>query len=278
MNVNKDELTTRLTSDLDALRKLAQDSPQVWKNKVMIVEAEKAAFVDKQGWTAVQIYQEAVLETERQRLTHDLALVNELQAKFLLSLSAVSFAKASMKQAYRAYVKVGWQRKADQLLTLYPDLLHINTGTHFKIHDYRHANVTSDLARITNTVNVTNIRIDLGSILKSSRLLSSAIDMDYLLEIIIKIIVETAGGTHASIIVDGVVKAEYINQEPRLCNLPLHEWEGCTAVIEHVTSMEDILVTGCAHLDNRYEFMKTDNYIQTNKSKSSMISSYNLTI
>jgi hypothetical protein len=269
--MNKDEITTRLTSDLDALRKIAQDSPQVWRNKVLIVEAEKAAFVDKQGWASVQIYQEAVLETERQGLTHDLALVNELQAKFLLSLSAISFAKASMKQACRAYVKVGWLRKADQLLTLHPDLLHIHTGTQFKFHDYRHAHATSDLAsRITNTVNVTNARIDLSSILKSSRLLSSAIDMDHLLETIIKIIVETAGGTHASIIVDGIVKAEYVNQEPKLCNLPLHEWEGCTAVIEHVTSTEDVLVTGCAYLDNRYEFMKTDNYIQTNKSKSSM--------
>ncbi len=263
------EMRLRLDKEYDVLKSFAARCPENWKNKLLMVEAEKAAYVDKKGWAAIETYQEAVHEAEKQGFPHEYAQANELQARFLLKLSAHPFAKACMKQAYSAYTTIGWQRKADQLLTLYPDMLHIHTGdvTEFIDERYRHVTRESSSAS-TNTLNVANFQFDLESILQASRVISSAIDMDSLLENIIKIIVETAGATHASIIIDGNVQAEYVNNETKLCHLPLHDWNGSTAVVQHVASKQEVLVTGCAYQEKRYKFMANDNYIQTNKSKS----------
>jgi hypothetical protein len=179
-----------------------------------------------------------------------------------------------MKQAYQAYSTIGWKRKAEEMVTHYPDMIHIHPEKQPKLDflDDRYRRVKRESSSAgTNTLNLANVQFDLDSILQASQVISSAIDMDQLLGNIIKIIVETAGATHAAIIIDGIVEAQYSNQQTEICHMTLDEWNGCKALVEYVAQKIEVVVLGYAYREKskRFKFLEHDPYITNNKSKSS---------
>ena len=112
---------------------------------------------------------------------HEEALANELAARYLLTQGQNDAARAYLRSAMEKYEAWGAKRKVAHLKSRYPGL----------IVDDRAEAAASPSANL-----------DLGTMLKASEAISGTIELEPLLEILLRILIENAGAQTATLILE----------------------------------------------------------------------------
>ena len=177
----KEEILTQVHEHQDTLEKLARSAPPNYLHKYHLVEAERMRVLEGEPDIIMHHYDQAIALARESEFIHEEALANELAARYLLNqgqnVAASSYLRSSMEQ-YEAW---GAKRKVAHLRDRYPEL----------ISEHRTEAVASPSANL-----------DLATILKASEAISSTIELEPLLEILLGILIENAGAQTAALILE----------------------------------------------------------------------------
>ena len=177
----KKEILTQVHDNQETLEKLARSAPPNYLHKHHLVEAERLRVLDGEHDTIMHHYDQAIALAREGEFIHEEALANELAARYLLNQGQNDAAQTYLRSAMEKYEAWGAKRKVTHLKSRYPGL----------IADDRAEGAASPWANL-----------DLGTILKASEAISSTLELEPLLEILLRILMENAGAQTAALILE----------------------------------------------------------------------------
>jgi predicted ATPase/class 3 adenylate cyclase/tRNA A-37 threonylcarbamoyl transferase component Bud32 len=253
-----------LKKHLGKLRKWAKNAPENFYGKVQILEAELARLQGDRP-RAMDAYEAAIQHAGEQGFLHDVAVANELAAKFYLQIGKERIAKTYLLEARYTYSKWGAAEKVRVLDRAYPEWLTVSRND----VDTR-LETASAAGSLSTTSEHSAHLIDLQTVLKASRAISGEIVLSQLLENMISIVAENAGAQRASLFMerDGDLLLEAQKEPGRediavLQSRPLHECADLAAsVIQYVRRMKEPLVL---HDATKEEMFAKDPYIEQHR-------------
>ncbi len=176
----KEEILTQVDDHQETLEKLARCAPSNYLHKYHLVEAERMRVLDGEPDTIMHHYDQAIALARESGFIHEEALANELAARYLLNQGQNDDARAYLHSAMEKYEAWGAKRKVAHLKSRYPNLIADD-----------HTEAVSPSANL-----------DLGTILKASEAISSTLELEPLLEILLGILIENAGAQTAALILE----------------------------------------------------------------------------
>ncbi|MEH1958854.1 MAG: AAA family ATPase [Nostoc sp.] len=228
------QILKKVTSHQKRLKKWAHHAPTNHQHKFYLVEAERHRILLQKN-KAMEFYDRAISLAKENKYIQEEALSNELAAKFYLEWGKEKIAQAYMQEAYYCYARWGAKAKTEDLEKRYPQLLApILEG---QINRFQLSSTVDTLSLPNQTIHTnlssTNIyeALDLATIFKASQALSSEIQLEQLLTILLQVVMENAGAQKAALLVlqqdNLVVKAvATINEGVTLVSVPLSTSEG----------------------------------------------------
>ena len=177
----KEEILTQVDDNQETLEKLARCAPPNYLHKYHLVEAERLRVLEGESDAILSHYDQAIALARDNEFIHEEALADELAARYLLSQGQNDAASSYLRSAMEKYEAWGAKRKVAHLKSRYPWL---NA-------DDRAEGAVSPSANL-----------DLATILKASEAISSTIELEPLLEILLRILMENAGAQTATLILE----------------------------------------------------------------------------
>eukprot|EP01114_Cavostelium_apophysatum_P015319 TRINITY_DN4142_c0_g4_i1.p1 TRINITY_DN4142_c0_g4~~TRINITY_DN4142_c0_g4_i1.p1 ORF type:complete len:1401 (-),score=353.88 TRINITY_DN4142_c0_g4_i1:71-4240(-) len=241
-----DEFRTQLTKNQDALKIQFESCPPNIAHKYHLVAAEIAR-LDRNNWEASRLYSQAISEAEANGFLIDLAVANELAAKFWISHREEKIAVVYLTESIQGFSRWGAKLKMKKMQDDY-DTIFAKTKTPEQ----------TTATPVTSTTNVSSVLLDMSSVVKASQVISSDIDIRKLLFNMMRVIIETAGAQRGALLLlkDDVlsVHAEYTSQGEIkvLEEIDLKEWKGSQSVIEYVRNTSRSVVLGRAVDDKQF--------------------------
>ncbi|MHC5730030.1 MAG: serine/threonine protein kinase, partial [Nostoc sp.] len=184
------QIIKKVTSHQKKLKKWAHHAPTNHQHKFYLVEAERHRILLQKN-KAMELYDRAISLAKENKYIQEEALSNELAAKFYLDWGKEKIAQVYMQEAYYCYAHWGAKAKTEDLEKRYPQLLApILQGqlNHFQLSS------TVDTLSFTNQTIHTNLSssniyeaLDLSTIFKASQALSSEIQLEQLLTILLQV-------------------------------------------------------------------------------------------
>jgi len=197
---NSAEIFSQVEADLASLQHWADYAPMNHQHKVDLVAAEKCRILGRKA-EAIELYDRAISGAKENEYIQEEALANELAAKFYLDWGKKTIAEAYMQKAYYCYAHWGAKAKTDQLEAKYPQLLapiiqkqKIEFNPLDTLESLTQTHTKTSSTKISDT-------LDLGSILQAAQTLSSTIELDQLLENIVRIVLTNAGAQKAVLLI-----------------------------------------------------------------------------
>jgi signal transduction histidine kinase len=185
----------RVLESHQAQMKLWVDNcPENFQHMYLLVAAEMARVTgDHLG--AMDRYTQAIECAEQNEFRQNVALANELAARFFLARGQTRYAMFHMRDAHYSYTLWGAKRKVAMLEAQHGQFL---------LHAWKDAPSAGDskktITRGTSSISSTSDQFDLASVIKASQALSSEISLDRLLARLIEIVIESAGAQHGYLI------------------------------------------------------------------------------
>ena len=238
----------------------AQLAPMNYADMHLLVEAEWACSAGRQ-LDALELYDQAIRAARDNESGLVEALANERAAAFHRDQGRDSVAAGYIREACHRYASWGATAKVEQLREEYPD----------EVAEHRAG---------TDSEGLTDSRaIDLTAVLRASRVLTSEIDLDRLLETTMKIVLENAGAEQGVMIVsEGEelwIEAAGKLDGPRAeiqtfaySPIPLENDQGlpiCVSIAQYVVRTRETLVLDDAHERGR---MVQNPYVAANAVRS----------
>ncbi|MBY0545482.1 MAG: GAF domain-containing protein, partial [Gammaproteobacteria bacterium] len=225
------EFLEKLKGNLTRLQQWAQNCPENFQYYCTLIAAEIAK-LQKNNFEAIELYDKAIDLLEMTEFTQEIALANELAANFWLENGKKNYAKGLLCTAYNYYLKWGAHYKVVILKSQYSDLLDITT---------LNPNSSFDVSG-EYTVSAYSLKLlNLSSILQASQAISKNIDLDNLLNNIMKIAIENAGAQKGTFFIleedKLLVQAEYMvgGNIDTLQRLLINDWtNGAKSIINYV--------------------------------------------
>lgn len=189
-SVKTSELLERVAQNQTLLqRDWAPFAPANYQHQVDLVEAEKCRVLG-QNAAAIEYYDRAIAGAKENGFIQNEALANELTAKFYLNWGKDKAALGYMQEAYHCYASWGAKAKTDDLERRYPQLLASRLA--------REATETSaDGVASFPIPSSLSTCLDLATILKAAQTLSGEIELDALLQTLVRLAVTNAGADKA---------------------------------------------------------------------------------
>ena len=213
MTVAEQERTrSRLQEQRLVMSRLAAHCPDNFRHPSLIMQAELARLAGRTE-RAIALYDQAIEAARRYEFRRDEAMANELAARCLLAAGRRKASEGYLRAARNLYDRWGARRKVARLDDEFPQVL--------KLAGVTRAVGTSDMLT-SSTTPVDSAELDMASIMKASRAISSEMVLDQLWIITMRIMLENAGGQRGCIIV----------------------WKGGQHVIEGLTEIGDEGSTG----------------------------------
>ena len=176
----KEEILTQVHDHQETLEKLARCAPSNYLHKHHLVEAERLRVLDGEPDTIMRHYDKAIALARESGFIHEEALADELAARYLLNQGRNNPARTYLRSAMEQYETWGAKRKVAHLKSRYPGLI---------VDDRAEAASPSD-------------NLDLATILKASEAISGTLELEPLLEILLRILIENAGAQTAALILE----------------------------------------------------------------------------
>jgi diguanylate cyclase (GGDEF)-like protein/PAS domain S-box-containing protein len=163
--------------------------PENFQHKYLLIAAEMAR-LNGDELEALALYKQAIESAEQNHFIHQIALANELVAKFWLAKGFETCAKTHLTEAHYGYQLWGALRKVNQLEEKYPFL---SQNTSKKSHNPFNLLERFQLKNSILSIQSASALLDLNSVIKASQTLSEEIVLDRLLEKMMQIVIENAG-------------------------------------------------------------------------------------
>jgi len=250
----------------------AHHAPCNYQHKYDLVEAEKARILGK-NTIASDLYDKAIAGAKTNNYNQEVALANELAAKFYLQLDKQNIAKVYMTEAYYAYIQWGALAKVQDLEEKYSTLIIRSTiQTNNEIDISSTISSTSISTKMGSTSSASQI-FDLTTIIKASEAIQSDINYESLPRTLLHILNENAGAQKGCLMLEknGKLFIEAIDssnetEEITLQSIPVSESNDIPLkVINYVARTKQPLVITDAQTDS---LTNEDPYIQSTKAKS----------
>ncbi len=248
----KKEILNQVDDNQDTLEKLARCAPPNYLHKYHLVEAERLRVLEGQSDTIMHHYDQAIALARESEFIHEEALANELAARYLLNQGQNDAAQTYLRSAMEQYEAWGTKRKVAHLKSRYPGL----------IADDRAEGAASPSANL-----------DLTTMLKASEAISSTLELEPLLEILLGILMENAGAQTAALILEtegrSLIAARGSAEQVECflpLSLPVEKAESLSlSVISWVKQTREHLVLDNASQEERFV---GDDYIKKERPKS----------
>jgi predicted ATPase/signal transduction histidine kinase len=182
----KNSVLTRLKEHLHLLDTWAQDCPENFRQRHLLVAAELAR-IEGRHREAMLLYDSAIDSSHQNEFPQDEALAYSLAGCFYRSLGHRRTASHYLQAAMRGFARWGAKAKSAALEEAFPDLA-LGEALPWKLPATRE----DEEAR--------GIRLDLLSILKAAETLSSEVVLDRLLEKLMTICLEVAGAERGALL------------------------------------------------------------------------------
>ena len=185
-----------LRKNLKKLRKWSDCSPENFRHKYLLIQAQMDAILGKRN-NAPVLYEQAIKSAEESGYSQNKAIANECASKYFLHNGFMTIAKAYMTNAHYEYYKWGATAKAEFIEKKYPQLLPAARNEEVAVE-------------VTNTQQTTAADLDWNSMLKASQTISREIVLSTLLKKMLEIMIENAGAQRGVFILDrdGTLKIE----------------------------------------------------------------------
>ena len=247
----KEEILTQVDDNQDTLEKLARSAPPNYRHKHHLVEAERLRVLEGQSDAILSHYDQAIALARESEFIHEEALANELAARYLLNQRQNDDASSYLCSAMEKYEAWGAKRKVAHLKSRYPGL------------------IVDDRAEAASP----SANLDLGTILKASEAISSTLELEPLLEILLRILIENAGAQTATLILEtegqSLIAARGSAEQVECflpLSLPVEKAQFLSlSVISWVKQTREHLVLDNASREERFA---GDDYIQRERPKS----------
>jgi class 3 adenylate cyclase/GAF domain-containing protein len=164
----------------------ADNCPENFLHKYLLVEAEIARISGKEIEAAWELYDRAIASARENGYIQNEALGNELAAKFWLGKGKEEIAQLYMKKAHYSYQLWGAKRKVEDLEEKYPQLLPKSSAA-------KSITFTRTVPSSTSTSTQSGEALDLATVIKASQAISGEIVLDKLLTSLMRILIENAG-------------------------------------------------------------------------------------
>ncbi len=179
----------KIQKNQEKLQKWAESAPMNHQHKFYLVEAERYRVLGDKI-QAAEMYDRSITLAQENQFINEVALANELAAKFYLSWDKEKIAQEYLKNAYSAYSCWGATAKFQALEETYPFLSELASNP-------RACPAEGDSISLTfsNSVSNSNLikTLDLTTVLKASQALAGEIDLEQLLDKLMHILTENAG-------------------------------------------------------------------------------------
>ena len=248
----KKEILTQVHDNQDTLEKLARSAPPNYRHKHHLVEAERMRVLDGEPDTIMHHYDRAIALARESGFIHEEALADELAARYLLNQGQNDAARSYLRSAMEKYEAWGAKRKVAHLKSRYSGL------------------IADDRAEVAASPSA---NLDLATMLKASEAISSTLELEPLLEILLSILMENAGAQTAALILEtegqSLIAARGSTEQVECflpLSLPVEKAESLSlSIISLVKQTREHLV-----LDNaaREERFVEDDYIKRERPKS----------
>lgn len=186
----RDQVLAALAPDRDKLERWSEACPENFAHKHWLLAAEIARAETKPVGDVLACYEAAISAAGNDFIQFS-ALTHELQARYLASVGQARLGKLSMQRAYRLYEAWGAQAKLQRLAREFPELSNV---------------VRSSLPRLHRTESATTegkFNLDLASVLKATRAISSEVRPERLFRTLMDTIIENAGAELGCLVLKG---------------------------------------------------------------------------
>ncbi|HBY81124.1 MAG TPA: hypothetical protein DEG47_29925, partial [Cyanobacteria bacterium UBA11148] len=190
------EYWSTLETNQQKLKLWADNCPENFLHKYLLVEAEIARISGKEIEEAMNLYDRAISSAHENGYIQNEALGNELVAKFWLGKGKEEIAQLYLKKAHYSYQLWGASRKVEDLEEKYSQLLPKSTSPGRSIADTR--TTTTSITTGSQSGNA----LDLATVMKASQAISGEIVIDKLLANLMKILIENAGAQSGYLILE----------------------------------------------------------------------------
>ena len=247
----KEEILTQVHDHQETLEKLARCAPSNYLHKYHLVEAERLRVLEGQSDAILSHYDQAIALARESEFIHEEALADELTARYLLTQGQNDAARAYLRSAMEKYEAWGAKRKVAHLKSRYPGL------------------IVDDRAEAASP----SANLDLATMLKASEAISSTLELEPLLEILLRILIENAGAQTAVLILEtegqSLIAARGSAEQVEYflpLSLPVEKAESLSlSVISWVKQTREHLVLDNAFREERFA---GDDYIRRERPKS----------
>jgi diguanylate cyclase (GGDEF)-like protein len=181
--LNVDHLE-KVEANQQKLSHWAELCPENFANKYQLVEAERASITKDRSLNTIEIYQSSIRLAMESGFLHEEAISNERLAEYLLANNQPDIAKVYLTRAFHLYQQWGAESKLGQLQYKHSLLL----GEFYLNYTTRSATTPVQLQD-----EQTNL-LDLYSIMKATQAISGEIVLQNLLETMMNLVLENAGG------------------------------------------------------------------------------------
>ena len=241
----------------DRLKLWARHAPMNYLHKWQLVQAELKRVQGKFA-EAAALYDLSIDGARQHGYLHEEALANELAARCHLVSGKKMYARSYMSEAYARYQEWGALAKLEHLERVYPGLLLAGLPL-------------QDAAQGRLALAPAEHLLDIETVIQASNTLSGEIQLDKLLERLMRLLIENAGAERGALLLlkDGTLQLQ-ASIESDLIEVsqavPLDERAQLSlSVINYVRRTCDELVLSDAGNDGRFN---ADDYIARNRPKS----------
>ena len=185
----------KVVANQEKFKEWSNYSPANHLHKFYLVEAEQHRVLGNKA-EAIEYYDCAICGAKENSFIHEVALANELAAKFYLEWGKEKIAQSYMTEAYYAYSHWGNKAKVDDLEQRYPQLLASilqQRQQSFNLTEIMFTASSTTNQASTLSDNYISKTLDLASIFKASQTLAGEIELEKLVSTLLQVVLENAG-------------------------------------------------------------------------------------
>ena len=185
-------LMKKVETNQKKLKKWAESAPMNYLHKYYLVAAEKQRALGNY-LPAIDHYEQAIKLAKSNNYPNDLALAQELAAKFYLTWGKQDIARLYLTNAYYSYARWGATAKVEDLAQNYARLLAPILNPKVTINSEKSASIATSKSQLKN--------LDLLTIIKTSQAISKEIKLDKLLVTLMDAIIKNSGAKTGALII-----------------------------------------------------------------------------
>jgi len=206
-NYKLENLLEKVQFNQAKMQKWAKYAPMNFQHKFDLITAEQHRVLNNK-LEAIELYDRAIAGAKENEYLQEEALANELAAKFYLNWGKEKIATTYMQESYYCYACWGAKAKTDQLEEKYPQLLtSILQKQQFQFNPFDSLNIFSETLTVSikkttqNSTSTISEAFDFTSILQAAHTLSNTIELEQLLDDIVRIVLTNAGVQKAVLLI-----------------------------------------------------------------------------